>query len=96
MCVNDCPDGATIKVKVTPRSSKNAVVGIRGDGVAVKLTTPPVEGRANKDLIKFIAKKLGVSPSSVTILKGDTSREKVLLVRGADAETTRSKLGVNG
>ena len=76
MCVSDHTDGVAIRVKVTPRASKNAVIGRRGDSVAVKLTSPPIEGRANKDLIKFLAKLLGVAPSRVSIVKGETSEKK--------------------
>ena len=94
MCVSDYQDGIRINVRVTPRASRNVVMGRRGDNLAVKLTSPPVEGRANKDLIKFLAKLLGVSPSSVSIVKGETSREKILYVAGMDSSTALVKLGI--
>ena len=93
MCVIDYQDGIKINVKVTPRSSKNEIIGKRGDRLAIKLTSPPVEGRANKDLVKFLAKKLGVPSSSISILKGDTSRDKILYVKGMDSYTALMKLG---
>ena len=93
MCVIDYQDGIKINVKVTPRSSKNEIIGKRGDRLAIKLTSPPVEGRANKDLVKFLAKKLGVPSSSISILKGDISRDKILYVKGMDSYTALMKLG---
>ena len=94
MCISDYQDGIKINVRVTPRASKNVVMGRRGDSLAVKLTSPPVEGRANKDLVKFLAKMLGVSPSSVKIVKGETSRDKTLFVAGLDSSTAFIKLGI--
>ena len=94
MCVSDYQDGIRINVRVTPRASKNQIIGRRGDNLAVKLTSPPVEGRANKDLVKFLAKILGVSPSSVRIMKGETSQYKVIFVNGLDVGTALIKLGV--
>jgi uncharacterized protein (TIGR00251 family) len=52
-------DGIILRVKVTPNSSRNALVPGQGDRLSVKLTSPPVEGKANKQLLKFIGKKLG-------------------------------------
>lgn len=94
MCVSDCQDGIRINVRVTPRASKNAVMGRRGNILAIKLTSPPVEGRANRDLVKYLAKLLGVSSSSVRIVKGETSRNKILYVVGLDSSTALTKLGI--
>lgn len=69
----------TITVKVIPRSSKNEVVGEMDDGILkVKLTAPPVDGEANKALIKLLADYFGVSKSSVRILKGERGKVKVV------------------
>ncbi len=84
MYVKDHPDGVTIKVKVIPRASRTEIGPPKGDALTIKLTSPPVEGRANRDLRKFLGKKLGVAPSSISILRGQNSREKVLLVPGVD------------
>jgi hypothetical protein len=58
----------------------------------VKLTAPPVEGRANKDLLKFLGKKLGVPSSSLTIISGYQSRDKAVLVRGMDSAAARERV----
>ena len=71
-----------LKVYLQPKSSKNEVVGPYRDGVKVKITAPPVEGKANDALIRFLAKELRVSPSSIEIIRGYHSQEKTLKISG--------------
>ncbi|HMK76382.1 MAG TPA: DUF167 domain-containing protein [Thermodesulfobacteriota bacterium] len=70
------------KVYVQPKSSKNEVVGPYRDGIKVKVTAPPVEGKANECLIRFLAKEFGISPSSIEMIKGHHGREKTLKISG--------------
>lgn len=70
------------KVYLQPKSSKNEIIGFYRDGIKVKLTAPPVEGKANEALIRFLAKELGVSPSCIEIIRGQHSREKTLKISG--------------
>jgi len=74
--------GVTFAVRVVPRSSRNAVAGVQGDALKVKLTAPPVEGAANTALIEFLAKQLGVRRSAVSIVSGEKSRSKTVRVEG--------------
>jgi uncharacterized protein (TIGR00251 family) len=71
-----------LKVYLQPKSSKNEIVGLYRDGIKIKVTAPPVEGKANEALIRFLAKELGISISSIEILKGHRSREKTLRISG--------------
>ncbi len=71
-----------LKVYLQPKSSKNQIVGSYRDGIKVKIAAPPVVGKANEALIRFLAKELGVSPSSVEIIKVHHSREKTLKISG--------------
>jgi len=71
-----------LKVYLQPKSSKNEVVGSYRDGIKIKITAPPVEGKANEALIRFLAKELGVSPSCIEITRGHHSREKTLKISG--------------
>jgi uncharacterized protein (TIGR00251 family) len=71
-----------LKVYVQPRSSKNEVVGPYRDGIKIKVTAPPVEGKANEALIKILAKEFKITASSIEILKGQNSREKIVRVGG--------------
>ena len=63
-----------VQIKVTPRSSRDQVLGERDGAIAIKLKAPPVDGQANAALIAFIAKKLGISRSLVTLVRGQTCR----------------------
>ena len=82
--------GVVVSVYVQPRSSKNAVVGIYGEAIKIKLKAPPVDGAANKMCAAFVAKTLGLPKSAVEILSGHTSRAKRLLCRTeSPAETDR-------
>ncbi|MBT4547141.1 MAG: DUF167 domain-containing protein [Candidatus Magasanikbacteria bacterium] len=68
-----------IKIKVLPRSSKNEIVGELPDGtIKIKLKAPPIDGEANTELIKFLSKEWKVSKSSIRILKGKTSKTKLV------------------
>jgi hypothetical protein len=70
------------KVYLQPRSSRNEIVGPYRDGIKVKVTAPPIEGKANEALIKFLAKEFKISASSVEIIKGHNSREKIVRIGG--------------
>ena len=83
-----------LKVYLQPKSSKNEMVGPYRDGIKVKVTAPPIEGKANESLIRFLAKELGISPSSIEMIKGHHAREKILKISGnADQELLKKILG---
>ena len=68
-----------IKIRVLPRSSKNEVVGEMADGtLKVKLTAPPIDGKANDALIKLLAKHFNVAKSKIKIAAGATSKNKTI------------------
>jgi uncharacterized protein (TIGR00251 family) len=73
-----------IKFHVQPGARKNEIVGKYGDAIKVKLITPPVEGRANEALIDFLAEKLGIAKSKITIIRGQTSRQKLLSIEAVE------------
>ena len=77
-----------VKIYLQPKASKNELVGPYRDGIKVKVTAPPIEGKANDALIRFLAKELGISPSSIEIIKGHHSREKTLKISGNVSLTT--------
>ena len=90
--IRDTPQGATFAVKVHPRARKNAVAGEIGDALKLALTAPPVEGKANDACVAFLAELLDVGRSSVTIVAGQTSRQKVVRISGVTAEQVRSRI----
>jgi uncharacterized protein (TIGR00251 family) len=75
-------DGLCLPVKVQPRSSRNGIVGLHDGALKISLTSPPVDGKANADLTKFLAKKLHISKSSIEIISGQTGRNKHLAIKG--------------
>jgi len=78
--------GATFRVRVQPGASKNEIVRIQKDALKIRISAPPVQGKANKVLIQFLAKQLGVKRSQVEILSGHTSRIKTIHVVGQGTE----------
>jgi uncharacterized protein (TIGR00251 family) len=81
-----------ISVKVIPRSKKNSVEWESGEGLRVRLTAPPVDGAANEALVRFLAERLGVPKRQVVVVRGATSRQKVVEVVGVSLEDVKIKL----
>ncbi len=75
-----------IKVKVLPRSSRNQITGREDDIFKIKLTAPPVEGKANKALKELLAKRLGLPKRNIEIVSGERSRTKSIRIYGLSFE----------
>jgi uncharacterized protein len=94
--VNDAKDGARIAVRVAPRASRTAVLGVIGEGaeaaVKIALQSPPVEGRANDALVEFLADLLSVRRSDITIVAGEHGRNKTVVVRRRSAAEVSLRL----
>jgi len=85
--------GSALAVQVQPRSKRNEIAEILDDGtVKIRLTAPPVEGKANKALVEFLAKILKVSKSSVEIVAGHKGRKKLVTVLGMDVSDLQSRI----
>ena len=78
--IREVVDGLIIKVKIVPNSSKNDLI-LEDEFIKVKITAQPIENKANKALVVFFSKKFKIPKTSIEILKGDTSKEKTLLLR---------------
>ena len=76
-------DGLELRIHVQPRASRNEVSGIHGSSLKIRVMAPPVDGKANKACQKFLAKFFKVSSSNVTMIAGESSREKKFFIRGA-------------
>ncbi len=79
-------------LRVYPNAARNELAGFSEGILRVKVSAPPVKGKANKELIAFLAQKLGLSKGDLTILKGHTSRNKVMAVRGMTREELTRRL----
>jgi len=73
-------DDLILKVRVQPRASKNEIVGIQEQWLKVRITAPPVDGKANTHLIRFLAGEFKIKQSQITLISGETSREKRLRI----------------
>ena len=94
--LHDGKKGAALALRVTPRASKNEIVEILNDGtVKVHLTAPPVEGKANEALLKFLAKILDVPVSHLDIVAGEGGRDKIVSVTDMDAAVLHKKIMEN-
>ena len=83
---NDAGVNCTITVRVQPRASRNRVDGHRDGALRVSVTAPPHGGRANAALLELLADALGVAKSRLTIIRGHSSRDKIVAVVGLAEE----------
>ena len=83
-----------LDVRLPPRAHTDEIVGERDGRVVIRVTAPPVEGRANDALTRLIAKRAHVAPARVTIVRGHAARDKTVRVDGVDRQTLRAALGV--
>jgi uncharacterized protein (TIGR00251 family) len=74
--------GCRIEIKAVPNAQKSAVVGWLGDALKVKIHAPPVEGKANQALCEFLAEQLDLPKRAVQLLRGETSRQKIVEIEG--------------
>ncbi len=74
------PSGWTIAVHVQPGAKRTAVAGVHGERLKIRISAPPVDGRANAAVVAFIAEQLGVPRAQVSVARGQTSRDKLITV----------------
>lgn len=86
-------DNATmLYVQISPNASKNSLEGFRGDVLRMKVAAPPVEGKANKELVAYLSDILDISKGSVRIVKGHMVRNKVIAIDGLTSEQMMKRL----
>jgi uncharacterized protein len=79
-----------LTVHVQPGASRTEVAGTHGDAIKVRLAAPPVDGRANEALLRFLADRLGIPLRALTLVRGSSSRTKTVEIDGvAVAEVSR-------
>ena len=81
-----------LSLKVTPNAGRNEITGFTDGVLHLKIKAPPVKGKANRELIDFLSKELGVKKSAVTIVRGQTSRNKVIAVAGMSRDDILKKI----
>lgn len=82
--------GTRLTLRVVPRADRDAVQGVQGDALKIRLRAPPVDNKANAALIEFLAERLALPRSRIRLLSGATGRNKQVLVSGlGEAEVAR-------
>jgi uncharacterized protein (TIGR00251 family) len=84
--------GVELALLVQPRAGRTELVGPHGGVLKIRLAAPPVDGEANEELVRFLAKTLGVAKSAVTIESGESGRKKRVRVMGVTLEGVRTVL----
>jgi uncharacterized protein len=87
--------GLTVRLHVLPRAKSSEIAGLHNGALKVKITAPPVDDAANRAVIEFFSKLLGVSRSSLKIQAGNKSREKVLRIQGLSLAAFMARMPCN-
>lgn len=85
---------AILHLWVQPRAAKASIVGVHGDALKIKLTSPPVDGKANDQLLGLLSKRLDIPASQIIVRAGHTGRRKTLEIKGLNLDEIRQKLAV--
>ena len=83
---------AIVRVRVQPGAKKPGIVGYEAGVLRLKVSAPPLEGRANEAAVEAVAELMGVRRSQVSIMRGDHSRDKTIRVEGVSQETAEARL----
>lgn len=84
--ITELENGIKINIKVIPNSSRCEIAGVIDDNLKIKLDIPPIEGKANQKCIKFLSKLLNVPKSSIEIISGERSKNKIFYIKGNPKE----------
>ena len=91
--LHDGKRGSALALRITPRASRNEIVGIMNDGtIKVHIAAPPVDDKANQALVVFLAEVLGVARSRIDIVAGATGRDKLISVLDMDTQTAHQRI----
>ena len=85
-----------MNVRVIPRASRNQIQGVLGDALKIRLQAPPVDGKANDALVRFLADTLNVPVRHVRLLSGETGRNKKVFLDGVDETGALARLKITG
>jgi uncharacterized protein len=85
-------ENGRLAVKITPNAGRNEITGLKEGTLHIKIAAPPEKGKANKELVDFLSDILGVKKSTITIIKGQTSRNKVITVETLNNDQILTRL----
>ena len=78
--VSQTEDGLVLRLYIQPKASRDSIVGLHGDELKVAITAPPIDGKANAHLVKYLAKQFKVAKSQVLLEKGELGRHKQIKI----------------
>ena len=87
--INDKEGSLTFRVRVQPRASRTEIAGEHAGAVKLRIAAPPVDGKANEECRRFLARILGVSLASIEIIAGQSSKDKVIRAHNVEPEQAR-------
>jgi len=90
--VHQSGKGVIITVQVVPRAAKDAVQGLHGDALKIRLHAPPVDGKANEALISFLSEKFNIPKSNIALKSGLNQRRKIIAVNGISLAEIEKRL----
>jgi len=90
--IKDYKDGIQFSGLIHPRSANNKICGLQDEYLKIHITSPPVDGNANKMCVKFLAKTLSVSPSQIAIVSGQHGRKKIIRIDGMNTSEFLKKI----
>jgi uncharacterized protein (TIGR00251 family) len=96
--ISETDNGIIINIRLIPRASANKITGILDNAIKIRLQAPPVDGKANKALIKFLSKLFKIPASHITLISGETNRNKRILINGIKkvfVKETLTQYGIN-
>lgn len=90
--IEQAVNGVLLRIKIQPKASKNQIVGLYGEPPRLKLriAAPPIDGRANEELTRFLAEQLGIAYSKVELVRGETSSSKDVFCAGVSLERIKT------
>lgn len=92
--IRETSKGLLLPVRAVPRASKDGIQGVHDQALKIRLQAPPVDGKANQALIRFLADELKISRSQLSIASGETGRSKAVLITGITKAELLKKLGL--
>ena len=90
--IKEYKDGIQFSGLIHPRSTNNKICGLQDEYLKIHITSPPVDGNANKMCVKFLAKTLSVSPSQIAIVSGQHGRKKIIRIDGISTSEFLKKI----
>lgn len=92
--LREVPGGVELHVWAQPGASTSEIVGLMGEALKVRIAAPAWEGRANAELLAFLAKALAIPKSQVALVRGQKARAKTVFIRGLTVEEVAKRLGL--